>query len=181
MLTMARFRGFTVIEIAITLVIFGILLALAAPMYSVWLQNARARDMADSYLSGLMSARVEAIKRGSDIRLEVVNTRGWRIVDSGTGNAIQAQPALEHLGTVSVTTTDTNGGAATAVTFTSLGTLSDVLRNNNSPVMARMDVESQSIDVDDRRQYSILIAPNGSIRWCDRKMLVLEDPRSCQR
>ncbi|MEW9900154.1 GspH/FimT family pseudopilin [Chitinivorax sp. PXF-14] len=182
MLILRRARGFTVIEIAITLVIFGVLLAVALPSYTDWLQNSRARDMTESFMSGLMLARTEAIKRGTNVRLDVVGTRGWTVSDVASQAVIQNQPALEHLGTVSVTAQDSGGVAATSVIFTGLGVLLTPAQNNAvaSPV-SRIDIQVDALAEADRREYSILIAPNGSIRWCDRKMQEIEDPRSCDR
>lgn len=182
MLTRRRAHGFTIIEIAITLVIFGVLFAVALPSYTEWLQNARARDMTESFMSGLMQARTEAIKRGVNIRFNIVSDRGWTISDSGSNAVITAQPVLDHLGTVSVTATDAAGGGASTVIFTGLGTVLTPAQNNliAAPV-ARMDIESSVLATADRREYSILLAPNGAIRWCDRKMLDTEDPRSCNR
>ena len=63
----ARVSGFTIIELSVALTIAGILLALGAPAFSGYLQNARLGTMAQSMYSGLQTARAEAVKRNRNV------------------------------------------------------------------------------------------------------------------
>ena len=59
---------------AIGLVIIAILFALAGPSYTAWIQNAKIRTTAEGLLSGLQSARAEAVRRNSQIRFSLTDT-----------------------------------------------------------------------------------------------------------
>lgn len=63
----SRESGFTLIELAITLVVLGILISAALPTYSEYMTNARVRSAAEGVLNGLQTARVEALKRNAAV------------------------------------------------------------------------------------------------------------------
>ena len=69
-----RNGGFTLIELMVGVAILGILLALALPTFTDWLQNSAIRGQADYMLSGLQQARGEAIKRNRFVRFQLVTT-----------------------------------------------------------------------------------------------------------
>ncbi|AZN38139.1 GspH/FimT family pseudopilin [Iodobacter ciconiae] len=62
-------RGFTLIEILITLLIFGILLSLAGPAFQNWVRSTQLRTYAESFQSAVQLARAEAIKRNGYVEL----------------------------------------------------------------------------------------------------------------
>jgi type IV fimbrial biogenesis protein FimT len=70
---------------AIGLVIIAILLALGAPSYSAWIQNAKIRTTAEGVLTGLQMARAEAVRRNSQIRFSLTNTLTATCVTSTSG------------------------------------------------------------------------------------------------
>lgn len=59
--------GFSIIEIAVTLVVLGMLLASAVPSMSAWVRNAKLRNQAESLQTGLQQARNEAVRRNRPI------------------------------------------------------------------------------------------------------------------
>ena len=67
-------RGFSLIELLITLAIMGILLALAVPSYQVWISNTRIRTTAESIQNGLQLARAEAVRRNAQIRFQFTDS-----------------------------------------------------------------------------------------------------------
>lgn len=92
-----RTSGFTLIEMAITMVILVILLSLAAPSFQEFIANQRSQGAAGDLLASLMYARSEAIKRGGVIDLEPVSggtnwSSGWA-VKNGT-DELRKQGAL---------------------------------------------------------------------------------------
>ncbi|WP_293937577.1 GspH/FimT family pseudopilin [Iodobacter sp.] len=66
--------GFTLIELMITLLIFGILLALAGPPFQSWVKNTQLRSYAESFQSAVQQARSEAIKRNGYVELLLTNS-----------------------------------------------------------------------------------------------------------
>jgi type IV fimbrial biogenesis protein FimT len=76
------FRGFTLIELMVTISIMAILLMIAVPSF----QNATLGSKLSSFANGLVAsahlARSEAIKRNADVTLCVSNSDG---TDGGSG------------------------------------------------------------------------------------------------
>ena len=92
MLMQRSARGISLIEILIGLAILGIAMAWAIPSYSVWMQNLQIRNMAESIISGLQTARTEAISRNglvefvlTDVDMVVAN-RGSDVAVIGNDN-----------------------------------------------------------------------------------------------
>ncbi len=67
-----RQRGFSMIELMVTLVILVLLVLAAMPSIGVWLDNTRIRNEGDSILTGLQTARAEAIKRNQNVSFWLV-------------------------------------------------------------------------------------------------------------
>lgn len=69
-----RPRGFTLIELMITVSIVGILAALAAPSFSGLIQKSRLDTEVSRLMEGLQFARQEAVRLNSTVSIEVENS-----------------------------------------------------------------------------------------------------------
>jgi type IV fimbrial biogenesis protein FimT len=75
MLTRRPFQqGYSLVELAIAMVIVSILLALAAPSYRSWVQNAKIRSTTEAILNGIQLAKTEAVRRNFTVRFQLVST-----------------------------------------------------------------------------------------------------------
>lgn len=98
-------RGFTAIELMVTIAIMAILAALAAPSYTELIERWRVRNITEAMRSTLYLARSEAIRRGGSIVVAkkaggagcaLANTNeewgcGWSVfVDTNKNNAFDA-------------------------------------------------------------------------------------------
>lgn len=85
-----RTRGFTFPELMAVMAVIAILASMAAPAYSTWISNVRARSAGTDLYSALAKARSEAIKRNAEITLAPAEggwAGGWNIahpVDADT-------------------------------------------------------------------------------------------------
>jgi type IV fimbrial biogenesis protein FimT len=167
-MTPARFaRGFTMIEMLMTLAIAAILMTLAIPSFRNFLLNSRMVAQTNEFVLALASAKSEAVKRG--VRVSVCsrasNTAcaasttwdgGWLVfVDNngdGTVNGadvvLQVRAPLEGGNTL-------RAGAYQFVTFQSTGflpagTASDTLRLCDSRGMNANDPRSITITMQGR-------------------------------
>jgi type IV fimbrial biogenesis protein FimT len=67
-------RGFTLIELAIGIVILSVIIVMAMPSLSLWIRNMGIRGTAESLLSGLQLARTEALRRNTIVRFQLTTT-----------------------------------------------------------------------------------------------------------
>ncbi len=77
----ARERGFTLIELLVAVSLFGLLIALAVPMYSDFLSNSQVRNAAEAMLNGVLAAQTTAINANTQVQLVVTPATGWQIVE----------------------------------------------------------------------------------------------------
>ena len=69
-----RQRGFTLVELMVTLAIAIVLLGLGVTSFSTMISTTQSRNVAESILSGLRLARAEAIKRNIPMRFQLVDS-----------------------------------------------------------------------------------------------------------
>ena len=67
-------RGFTLIELVVSVAIVGVLLAAAAPSFGTWMANSRVRTTAESIQNGLMLAKAEAVRRNARVQVVVTSS-----------------------------------------------------------------------------------------------------------
>ncbi len=65
--SMQKLRGFTLIEVLVTIAIVAILIRLAAPSFKSMIQSNTMSSNVNSFLADMRYARSEAIKRGGDL------------------------------------------------------------------------------------------------------------------
>lgn len=70
----ARPQGFSLVELLVGIAIFSILLAMAAPNFTSWIQNSQLRTAAESISAGLQLARAEAVRRNAPVRFQLTDS-----------------------------------------------------------------------------------------------------------
>lgn len=121
MLSLRKLRGFTLIEVMITITLLAFLLLLALPAFTTMISNLRVRNVSDSVLSGIQSARTEALKRNINISFELDPATGigggWKVYPTSNNADVLHSKSSSEGGGVQVAL-DTG---ATIIEFNNLG------------------------------------------------------------
>lgn len=111
--------GFTLIELLFTLVLLGILGALAAPSFRDFVASQRIRAASGDLTSVLMLARSEAIKRNASVAVTAQGgswTNGWSLLSGATTLARhEAFAGVSIAAPVTTVTYTANGRVSAAV------------------------------------------------------------------
>lgn len=102
-------RGFTLIELIVTVAVLAILLSIAIPNYQTFVLNSRMASQTNDLVTALNLARSEAVKRAADVTVCASSngtscTGGWAqgwIVRDAAGTPIRVQQALSGNSTLS--------------------------------------------------------------------------------
>ena len=65
--------GISMIEIMVVVAIVAVLAGVAGPNFSTFIKNSQIKNTAESVLSGLQMARMEALRRNTSIRFQLTN------------------------------------------------------------------------------------------------------------
>lgn len=193
-------RGFTLIELVVTITLLGILMALSLPTFTAWIRNSQVRTVAEALQNGVRTAQAEAVRRNRQVVLSFTNATPappsaapWAVVAGGsnwwTQTVAQFGETTEFaragaLADVASGVTITATPATTAICFNSNGRLvtnaatgvpgaSCVAPNT----LLKFDVTQTSAD----RPLRVTVAAGGQVRICDpnRPALSSTSPDGC--
>lgn len=194
--------GFTLIEMAITLVIFGFLIMAAMPAMQEWFANARIRGASESIQNGIQTARAEAIRRNRPITFwlidnDDINTflascsasssgTAWIVSINNPGGSCNDAPSLTDSPMIVTGRTAGETGArvtvsglqsdnateANSITFNGFGTVA------NSGAIASINIDSATAE-SGARPLRLVISNSGTVRMCDPSVTADGDPRKC--
>jgi type IV fimbrial biogenesis protein FimT len=134
-----RTSGFTMIEMAVTMTIFAILVLLGIPSMTTWIRNNKVRTVSDSLQNGLRLAQAESLRRSRQVVFALTNSTTptaipLPAVADGVSWAIYTVPSMTDgsevptfiqsgvLSNASINVTVNSNGVA-AVCFNSVGRL----------------------------------------------------------
>ena len=188
-------RGFTLIELMVTVVLMGILITLAFPSMSEWMRNSRVRTVADTLQNGLRLAQNEALRRSRQTVFSL--TADTNPADGLTAAANGANWSVNFVPLLTGESTDPTfieGGGLTGLApdgritgpatlcFNSLGRIVD---NPTPGTGVACSAATAAYDVtipnaDRVRPMRVLVALGGQVRLCDpAKTLSNSNPDGC--
>lgn len=176
----SRNRGFTLTEVAVALVIVGVLAATGIPSFMAWLQNLQIRTAAENIRSGLQKARAEAIRRNTLIEFTLDNPAatggtGWTIKAPNAPAAeqtIETAPSSEGTRNVVLTLLP---GDAIGTTFNGFGRLASTA---SDPLLC-VRLTNALLDTADTHEFAVAIVDGSEIKLCDPQITDPKDPRTC--
>ncbi|MFV1982282.1 MAG: GspH/FimT family pseudopilin [Thiohalomonadales bacterium] len=114
---MQKHSGFTIVELLVTMAIFGVLAAIAFPQMTGFADNNRLVNQVNNLSANLQYARSEAIRRVRNVTIETLDgtnkwQSGWQVyVDLDNSGTAQAAELLRVVPTLGTTTTFLGTGA----------------------------------------------------------------------
>ena len=196
-------RGISMIEVMVSLTLAALLMALGAPSFSLWLQNLRIRNTAESMLSGLQYAKSEATARNALVRFQLTTSVGSDCAISPTGtswvvDAVDASGANDSVaGQCNATPSDTvppsilqvhsatDGSGNTSVQADSAAIVFNGLaRPTPTPATSTtINISNPNTGLcadqgGDLTCLRIVVSPAGQIRMCNPRFPA-GDPQAC--
>jgi type IV fimbrial biogenesis protein FimT len=194
-------RGFSLIELMVTMTILAFALMMGAPTFSSWIQNLRLRSSAESVVAGIQFAKSEAVARNSLVRFQFTSsmdsscalssTSAFWVVnidpdpttlaghcDVAASNAPAASPFIvrKHDGAPGPAGMQVNSGGVTSITFNGLGRL-------NPPTAVVVSITGQNATDCAAAGgpvtcLQVTVSASGEVRMCNPKF-ALPDPQGC--
>ncbi len=204
MLRRLRHRGFTLIELMVSLLIGGILMSMAMPAFTRIFNNSQVRAAAEGIQNGLQLARSEAVKRNVAVRFQLTSTaddscalsssgRNWVISQDSPAGAcataasdttapriIQVRPASEGASNVTVAgflQGNAASGQSVAI-FNGLGQLTTPAAGINFR-FTNPAADGCAGQGGDLRCLQVNVTRSGQIRMCDPNRSGTNDAEAC--
>ena len=190
-------RGFSLIEMMITLTVVAVVLLLAAPWIGDWLQNTQIRNGADSMLTGIKLARMEALKRNSTVPVLFqmttsldsscgLSTSGanWVVsLNSAVGQCngdSQSTPfIIRKKASGEGTTNAVYAATQSSIGFDALGRVTPTPASDIVVFVTNPAGGDCVADGGPMRCLAVVVAAGGQARMCDGAVTDPADPRAC--
>lgn len=171
-------RGFTLIELIIGVVVMAILMSMALPSFTAWIQKSQIRTAAETIQNGLMLARGEALRRNTQVSFTMAGPdSSWTVAVVNPAETIQSRSGTESTQNAVV---EIAAGPALPVNvvFDGLGratslatTLQIHVKNPVGGACGTGLTEMRCLDV----QVSV----GGTVKMCDPAVTTAGDTRKC--
>lgn len=178
-------RGFTMIEIAVTLTVMALVLALGIPNFAGWLRNLQVRSAAEAMLNGIQLAKMEAVRRNTTVGVTFDGVSGWSIGCTASSTTCPAtiQERSGGQGTPKARVATTNLTSGAALVFDGSGRVSSGLAVTTSPLLLDVTFDGMTCASSSGpiRCLRIVVTRFGQIRMCDPALTstAASDARAC--
>lgn len=143
--------GVTLIELLVTIGVVGVLMLIAVPSFQSYIGTQRLRSASSDIVAALNIARSEAVKRNTDITIEVADSDwedGWTVYVTSGGATIREFAAVTG---VSYSVENDGGTAITSLEYGSNGRLTGgngaSFEVNNDPAVSGVSARCVEISL----------------------------------
>lgn len=158
-------RGFTLIELMVTVFVLSILTAVALPSFKSFIVSQRIKSASFDISSTLIMARSEAIRRNTNVDINPVSNNwlnGWTVSVGGT--TLKNQSKLGSGLTVTCFTNGTLSATCPTITYNNSGRLTGTtspiqITSNDSSVAPGFAIRCISVDLSGRPYSKKAVCP----------------------
>lgn len=168
----AKTSGVTLIELLIAIAVLGLVIMLALPSYTTWIQNTQIRNAVESLANGIKLARAEAVRRNVNVNVIVGPGANWDV------RVVNPDVQIQSYASEGAASAAVNTGGLTRITFNGLGRVVNPNPIGGSAPITQIDVDS-SVNPADSRELRITIGAGGNVRTCDPIVTDPNDIRKC--
>jgi len=184
----AHSRGFSLIELMVTVSLAALLMAVAVPAFTTWVANSKVRAVTETLQSGIRLAQTEAMRLNRTVVFSLTNdvpSNAAKAVASGRNWAVNitrlateddavkfVQGGLFGSSGDGVTITLSSPADATAICFGFTGRLVATSTSGVTDAKCLVDVNPVAFDVSTSagdRPLRALVSLGGQVRMCDPK------------
>jgi type IV fimbrial biogenesis protein FimT len=129
---MKRTRGFTVIELMVTLAILAIMMGLGVPSFRAFISSQKIKTGTTELMTSLVLARSEAVKRNANVTVTPSSSAAWNngwTVTATVGGGTATLHSQEAITGITITT-------YTNATCTTAGTVANIVYANTGRAAA---------------------------------------------
>lgn len=164
-------HGFTLVELIVAMVVFGIMVTIAVPSFTSLMDSIRVKRAADAISSFLVNAKSEAIKRNTSVSVEFQTSNsnatwcaGMALITDCDCTGADATKLCRLDGVDRVLT----GSASykNMLLTKSDGTSADNVGFTFTPTRGTASAGSVQVQSDDGRQVRVVVSGTGRIRLC---------------
>ena len=191
----AAARGFTLIELMVTITLLGILISLSLPSFTTWIRNSQVRTVSEALQTGLRTAQAESVRRNRQVVMSftndanptlnpttVANGKNWSIqtvaspfINNNVTEFVRAGVLTDVASGVSIT------GAPKAICFNADGRLMAPTGSAATADCVGTPAAFQVLHPASDRKLNVTVAVGGQVRMCDpqRPALSTASPDGC--
>ncbi|MDM0014131.1 GspH/FimT family pseudopilin [Variovorax sp. J22P168] len=184
-----RVRGFTIVELMVTIALLSLLMAVAAPSLFAWVRNAKIRTVAEGLQNGLRVAQNESLRRSRQVVFSLTDSKlgptataadakadgnHWVIFALPSMGADDSSDGFVEAGVLTDVASGVKISGPGAICFNSVGrlianeaqTLTDVTGGETCAIDTPRTYNI-SLDSDADRKMRVIVSPGGQVRMCD--------------
>lgn len=172
-----RYRGFTLIELMVTVSIASILMLIAVPSFITFQRNAELTSVANKFITSVNAARGEALKRGvSAVVVPLNNGANWNVgwvafvdkaknqtYNSAAEGTVAVQQAVP--GGITVTGNGTAAGAVPYIMFDASGYSRTKAGGFGALALSIQRNDVAAADLPEQSRF-VIISSTGRVRVC---------------
>lgn len=176
-------RGFTLLELLVTITLLGILVTLSLPSFTTWIRNTQVRSVAEALQSGVRTAQAEAVRRNRQVIMSFTNDtnpalnptlaangKNWSLqtvaspfVNNNAAEFITAGVLGDVASGVAIS------GAPTVICFNADGRLMGPTGSAATASCVRTPATMQVSQSSSDRPLNVTLSVGGQVRMCDPK------------